>query len=256
MRALWPGEPVTYTGRFSAFTDVTLAPRTRPGLARHLARRLEPPPRSAGRDGSPTAGSAPSSRPTSCTTASAVIVEAADEAGRQIDDDHYGTTLFATPDADEVPAELAALLRRRSELAVEDHLAVGPGGAPHPARPFRRGGRARSSSSSRSPTTSPRGSRSCARPRSPRSSISPPDPTTRQGDRHGRPRHRRAALLDLRLGDGRPLVRPLRRRLHDRRLVRRLDRRRRHVRARSRAAPRSPTSSARRRRSRPTSGAT
>ena len=53
------------------------------------------------------------------------IVDAADEAGRRIDDDHYGTTLFATPDADEVPPRLAAILRRRPELAVDDHLAVG-----------------------------------------------------------------------------------------------------------------------------------
>ena len=54
-----------------------------------------------------------------------MIKEAAAEAGRAIDEDHYGTTLFAAPEPAELPAEAKALLNRRAGLADEDHIAFG-----------------------------------------------------------------------------------------------------------------------------------
>lgn len=53
------------------------------------------------------------------------IREAAAEAGRAIDDDHYGTTLFAARDESCLTAPAQALLDRRPGLAREDHVAVG-----------------------------------------------------------------------------------------------------------------------------------
>jgi probable F420-dependent oxidoreductase len=124
VRALWPGEPVTYAGRFTTITDVTLAPRpAQDSLDVWLGGSSPAALRRTGRLADGWLGSFVS--PDELRDCVGAIVEAAAEAGRQIDDDHYGTTLFAAPDADEVPAELAALLRRRPELPVEDHLALG-----------------------------------------------------------------------------------------------------------------------------------
>ena len=53
------------------------------------------------------------------------IVEAADEAGREIEDDHYGTTLFAAASPSALTPEALSVLRLRSELALEDHVAIG-----------------------------------------------------------------------------------------------------------------------------------
>jgi hypothetical protein len=55
-----------------------------------------------------------------------VIRAAAAEAGRAIDEDHYGATVFAVPSEDELPAA-AARLARRPDLAREDHIAFGAG---------------------------------------------------------------------------------------------------------------------------------
>ena len=104
MRALWPGEPVTYAGRFTTITDVTLAPRpAQDSLDVWLGGSSPAALRRTGRLADGWLGSFVS--PDELRDCVGAIVEAAEEAGRQIDDDHYGTTLFAAPDADEVPAE-------------------------------------------------------------------------------------------------------------------------------------------------------
>jgi probable F420-dependent oxidoreductase len=124
VRALWRGDPVTYAGRFTSLTDVRLAPRpARDSLDIWLGGSSRAALRRTGRLADGWLGSFVS--PAELRDCVRSIVEAAEDAGREIDDDHYGTTLFATPAADEVPPGLAAILRRRPELAVEDHVAVG-----------------------------------------------------------------------------------------------------------------------------------
>ena len=54
-----------------------------------------------------------------------VIRASAAEAGRSIDEDHYGATIFAAPSEDELPDAARRLLNRRAELAREDHIAYG-----------------------------------------------------------------------------------------------------------------------------------
>jgi probable F420-dependent oxidoreductase len=123
LRALWAGGPVTYAGRFSTLTDVSLAPRpTRGSLDIWLGGSSRAALRRTGRLADGWLGSFVS--PDELRDCVDVIAGAAAEAGRRIDDDHYGTTLFAT-DADEVPAELERVLRLRPELEPEDHVAFG-----------------------------------------------------------------------------------------------------------------------------------
>jgi probable F420-dependent oxidoreductase len=124
VRALWPGEPVSHEGRFWSFDDLTLAPRpTRARLEIWLAGHTPRALRRAGRLADGWLGSfvAPEEVPG--------IVEAiqrgAAEAGRRLDDDHFGATLFAAKDEDSLSAEALALLDRRPGLARDDHVAVG-----------------------------------------------------------------------------------------------------------------------------------
>jgi probable F420-dependent oxidoreductase len=102
VRALWPGEPVTYAGRFTTITDVTLAPRpAQDSLDVWLGGSSPAALRRTGRLADGWLGSFVS--PDELRDCVGAIVEAAAE----------------------VPTELAALLRRRPELPVEDHLALG-----------------------------------------------------------------------------------------------------------------------------------
>jgi len=57
------------------------------------------------------------------------IRDAAAEAGRAIDADHYGTTLFAAPGPDALPPGAEYLVGIRPDLAREDHAANGAAGA-------------------------------------------------------------------------------------------------------------------------------
>jgi hypothetical protein len=59
------------------------------------------------------------------TDAIAQINAAAAEAGRSIDDDHFGTTLFVAPSPAEMPPAAARLLELRPELDPADHIAFG-----------------------------------------------------------------------------------------------------------------------------------
>jgi probable F420-dependent oxidoreductase len=124
VRALWAGEPVSFEGRFWSFEDVTLAPGpTRPRIEIWLAGHAPGALRRAGRLADGWLGSFVS--PSEMGGLIAAIQEAAAEAEREIDDDHYGTTLFAAEDESCLTAPAQALLDRRSGLAREDHVAIG-----------------------------------------------------------------------------------------------------------------------------------
>ena len=124
IKALWTGEPVTHHGRFWSLTDVTIAPRPRRaklelwlgGLAPAALRRI-------GRIADGWLGSFVG--PDEFGEKVELIRAAAAEAGRTIDDDHYGTTIFSAPSADEIPQRVGRVLDRRPEVARDDHVACG-----------------------------------------------------------------------------------------------------------------------------------
>lgn len=124
VRALWPGEPVSFEGRFWSFEDVTLAPRpTRPRLEIWLAGHVPAALLRAGRLADGWLGSFVA--PSEIGAIVAAIEEAAADAGRALDDDHYGTTLFAVQDEACLSPAALALIDRRAGLARDDHVAVG-----------------------------------------------------------------------------------------------------------------------------------
>jgi probable F420-dependent oxidoreductase len=124
VRALWTGEPVSHEGRFWSFEDVILAPRpTRPRLEIWLAGHAPTALRRAGRLADGWLGSFVA--PAEIAGIVAAIQGAAADAGRRLDDDHFGTTLFAAQDRDCLPPATLELLDRRPGLAREDHVAVG-----------------------------------------------------------------------------------------------------------------------------------
>ncbi len=124
VKALWSGEPVSYEGRFSTLKDVVLQPRpTRRKLEFWLGGRVRAALLRVGRIADGWLGSFVG--PDEFAAMVATIEEGAAEAGRKIDDDHFGTTLFAAPSADEMPAAADRLLNLRRDLAPEDHIAFG-----------------------------------------------------------------------------------------------------------------------------------
>ena len=124
IKELWRGEPVTYEGRFWTLDGIALRPRpVRSRLELWLAGQVPAALRRIGRIGDGWIGSFVS--PSEFAGMVATIREAAAAAGRTIDDDHFGTTLFAAPSQDELPPEARRLLDRRPELAREDHIAFG-----------------------------------------------------------------------------------------------------------------------------------
>jgi probable F420-dependent oxidoreductase len=124
VRLLWPGEPVAFEGRFTSFEGVSLSPQpTRPALDIWLGGSSPAALRRTGRIADGWLGAFVS--PPELADCVGQIVEAATAAGRQIDDDHYGTTLFAAPSAAALPYEARVLLGRRPELALDDHVAIG-----------------------------------------------------------------------------------------------------------------------------------
>jgi probable F420-dependent oxidoreductase len=125
IRELWHGKPVSHHGRFWQFEEVVLSPRpTRPRLEFWLGGRAPAALRRIGRvaDG----WLASFSGPEQVGEGIATIRTAAAVAGRSIDADHYGATIFSAPSAAELPPAGDLLLDRlRPGLAREDHVAVG-----------------------------------------------------------------------------------------------------------------------------------
>jgi probable F420-dependent oxidoreductase len=124
IKALWPGEPVTVRGRYWSLTEARLQPKpVRRKLEFWLGGLAPAALRRVGRvaDGWLASFVGPGEFPGMVDT----IRASAAEAGRGIDEDHYGATLFAAPGEDELPPESGALLSRRPGLAREDHIAYG-----------------------------------------------------------------------------------------------------------------------------------
>lgn len=124
LRAVWSGEPASYHGRFTTLEDYVLTPRP-------LRRRLEiwlggasaPALRRVGRVADGWLASFIS--PAGFGAGVAAIRAAAAEAGRTIDEDHYGTIVFAAASRDDLLplGEFYANLSR--DLREDDHVAVG-----------------------------------------------------------------------------------------------------------------------------------
>jgi alkanesulfonate monooxygenase SsuD/methylene tetrahydromethanopterin reductase-like flavin-dependent oxidoreductase (luciferase family) len=124
IKALWSGEPVTRSGRFWSLTEARLQPvPSRAKLEFWLGGVVPAALRRIGRiaDGWLASFVGPDEMPGKI----AIIREAAAEAGRSIDEDHYGATIWAAPDERDVPGEAWPLLDRRAGLAREDHVAIG-----------------------------------------------------------------------------------------------------------------------------------
>jgi probable F420-dependent oxidoreductase len=136
IRELWGGDAVTVRGRFWSLTNVVLNPRpVRRKLEFWLGGSAPAALRRIGRiaDGWLAAFVAPGE----FALMTAAIRCAAAHAGRSIDEDHYGTTLFAVASAGELPAAGERLLARRPELAREDHIAFGADELRHLLQRFR-----------------------------------------------------------------------------------------------------------------------
>ncbi len=126
IKALWSGEPTTVHGRFWSVTDLRLTPRPkRRRLEFWLGGRAPAALRRVGElaDGWLASAVSPDEFPGMV----AAIRAAAAGAGRSIDDDHYGATVFAAPGEDEISGEVAERLRLRRGLARRDYLALGTG---------------------------------------------------------------------------------------------------------------------------------
>jgi probable F420-dependent oxidoreductase len=124
VKALWSGEPVSMKGRFWSLTDVSLKPKPhRRRLELWLGGRAPAAMRRIGRiaDG----WLASFIGPDEFGARVEMIRAAAAEAGRSIDEDHYGTIVFSAPAPDEISAEAGRLLDRRPDLARADHVACG-----------------------------------------------------------------------------------------------------------------------------------
>lgn len=124
VKLLWPGERVDYDGRFTAFKGLRLDPRpTRRRLEFWLGGRAKAALERVGRLADGWLASFVS--PHEFALAREVIRAAAATAHRTIDEDHYGTTVFASLSEDADPQRVP-ILQLRSDLAVEDHFAAGP----------------------------------------------------------------------------------------------------------------------------------
>ena len=126
VKSLWPGDPVTFRGRFWSLTETTLTPRpVRAKLEFWLGGSAPAALRRVGRiaDGWLASFVGPGEFEGMTNT----IRDAAAGAGRFIDEDHYGATVFAAPNEGELPDATRSLLGRRPELAREDHIAYGTG---------------------------------------------------------------------------------------------------------------------------------
>ncbi len=124
IKSLWSGEPTTVRGRFWSVTDLELTPRPmRRRLEFWLGGRAPAALRRVGELADAWLASAVS--PDEFPDKVAAIRAAAADAGRTIDEDHYGATVFAAPREEEITPDVAARLRLRRGLERRDYLAFG-----------------------------------------------------------------------------------------------------------------------------------
>ncbi|WP_051472034.1 LLM class flavin-dependent oxidoreductase [Patulibacter minatonensis] len=124
VRALWTGEPVTHEGRFWSFSDLRLSPRpARPRLELWLGARTDVGLRRVGRIADGWLASADG--PDRVRAGIATIRTAAAEAGRTIDEDHYGATIHAVREPDGISPGHGRLLELQKDVAPEDHVGHG-----------------------------------------------------------------------------------------------------------------------------------
>jgi probable F420-dependent oxidoreductase len=124
LKALWGGDPVSIEGDFWQLHDVTLGPRPhRAKLELWLGGRAPAAMRRIGRIADGWLGSFIGAEEFGAKVD--LIRESAAAAGRSIDEDHYGTTIWSAPAEEEIPAPVAALLDRRPDLPREEHVAIG-----------------------------------------------------------------------------------------------------------------------------------
>jgi probable F420-dependent oxidoreductase len=139
IRMLWPGEPVTFEGRFTQLTDVRLSPKPkRRKLEMWLGGQAPKALERIGRIGDGWLASFVA--PEDFEHKADVIRAAAAAAGRSIDEDHYGMTLFAARAERDVPAGVATLVARRPGLRLEDCVATSSAGLRELLERFRAAG--------------------------------------------------------------------------------------------------------------------
>jgi probable F420-dependent oxidoreductase len=125
LRALWTTEgPVDYEGRFVSLQGIELHPRpVKRTFELWLAGNVPAALRRTGRLADGWIGSFVA--PAEFAALTDIIRSSAEQAGRSIDEDHYGTTLFACPAEEQLPAAARQILSRRDGLAPQDHIAFG-----------------------------------------------------------------------------------------------------------------------------------
>jgi len=139
IKALWSGEPVTHHGRFWSVTELQLTPRpTKRKLEFWLGGRAPGALRRIGRIADGWLASFVG--PDEFAGMVEVIQASAAHAGRCIDADHYGATIFATPSQTELPAGVIERLAQPGRLAQRDHVAVGTAEVRELVRRFRDAG--------------------------------------------------------------------------------------------------------------------
>ena len=126
MRRLWSEEHVTFRGRFYNTTDVTIAPRPlQKELPVWYGGRSDAAFRRVGRYGDGWLASFLS--PTEFAQGATAIRAAASDAGRTIDDDHYGMiiTTSIAGSVEAARAQLGPLTRVRPDVSIEDVSLLG-----------------------------------------------------------------------------------------------------------------------------------
>lgn len=126
LRLLWSGEPVTWEGRFTRLDGVSLTPLPkRRKLEIWLGGASAPALRRVGHTADGWLASF--SSPAMVGAGIAAIRAAAADAGRTIDEDHYGTFVFAADTPADLPPPLTQLGANVPDgLRPEDHITVGP----------------------------------------------------------------------------------------------------------------------------------
>ena len=131
MAALWTGEPVTYDGKYYQYKDAVIAPKpAQDPLPLWIGGSSPAAIRRTARIG--TGWLAGLQTPAQVAPVVSAIRQQSAEAGRPLDDDHYGAGFafrFGSPDEDVVQRQAAALSRIPDAPDPFDYIAAGDGQA-------------------------------------------------------------------------------------------------------------------------------